>query len=195
MHDARRRQRGLALPLVGAILLLALVTAASTSDEAELAPLFTLPNLDGDAISLADYRGSVVILDFWATWCHLCVETFPAVQSLSETYADQGTVLLVICLDKQGDTARRYLIENDLRTDNVLWGSLTEAREVKGLFGVGGIAHTILIDRDGYIRYSGHPKNVTSGLVEEWLAGGPDSSPDSRSSLPPDEAAGAPSGT
>jgi len=158
--------------LVATTTVLSLPLHADIQPESPLAPLFTLPNLEGEDVSLIDYRGQVVILDFWATWCDLCVQTFPRIQSLSETYADQGAVLLVVSLDKRGETARTYLIENEEPTDNVLWGSLEEAREVKDLFGVGGIAHTVVIDCEGYIRYSGHPLYLEYSLIEQLVVDG-----------------------
>lgn len=165
------------LVALAGVLLCAFLVLGDDEEKPALAPLFELPNLDGEGVALIDYRGSVVILDFWATWCHICVETFPEVQTLSRTYEEQGAVLLVISLDKSDDTAREFLIDHGYPTDNVLWGSLAAAREVKDLFGVIGIAHTILIDRDGYIRYSGHPERLQENLVEYWLSPSPDKGP------------------
>jgi len=169
----RRIARGLASGLFFVLI----VVAGSSNDllshvveeDAEIAPLFTLSNLDGDDVSLEGYRGSVVILDFWASWCKPCRETFPELHALQQTYADRGVVLLVVSLDKSAQQAREYLIENGFATDNVLWGSLEEARAVKDLYGVGGIAHAFLIDQAGYIRYSGHPIRLTPEELECWL--------------------------
>jgi len=135
----------------------------------ELAPQFTLQSLDGVDVSLGEYRGSVVILDFWATWCKPCMRTFPELHALQQAYADRGVVLLVVSLDKSAQRARDHLVENGFATDNVLWGSLEEARGVKELFGVGGIPRTFVIDRAGYIRFSGYPTRVTAELLEAWL--------------------------
>ncbi len=134
-----------------------------------LAPEFTLRNLDGVDVSLAEHRGNVVILDFWATWCKPCTKTFPELHALQQEYADRGVVLLVVSLDKSAERARDHLVENGFPTDNVLWGSLVEARAVKELYGVGGIPRTFLIDRAGYIRYSGYPTRLTPEELEPWL--------------------------
>ncbi len=162
---------------VGIVLLLVLIglTAASfallgDSEAApELAPPFTLRNLDDEEVSLEAYRGSVIILDFWATWCMPCMKIFPEIHALQQTYEDRDVVLLVISFDKSAEDSREYLVENDLPTDNVLWGSLKEAHAVKDLFDVCGIVHTIVIDREGYIRYSGHPTKLTAEAIEPWL--------------------------
>jgi len=134
-----------------------------------LAPEFTLRSLDGVDVSLAEYRGEVVILDFWATWCKPCTKTFPELHALQQEYADRGVVLLVVSLDRSAQRARDHLVENGFPTDNVLWGSLEEARAVKELYGVGGIPRTFLIDRSGYIRYSGYPTRLSSEALDPWL--------------------------
>ena len=135
----------------------------------EQAPAFTLENLDGVDVSLSDYAGSVVILDFWATWCTPCMKTFPELHALQQRYADRGVALLVVCLDRTVDRAREHLVRSAFPTSNVLWGSLDEARAVKALYDVGGIPRTFLIDRNGYIRFSGYPTRVTPEEIELWL--------------------------
>ena len=134
-----------------------------------LAPEFTLRSLDGVDVSLSQFRGSVVILDFWATWCKPCTKTFPELHALQRSYADRGVVLVVVSLDKAEQRARDHLIEAGLSTDNVLWGSLEEARRVKALYDVVGIPRTFLIDRTGYIRFAGYPTRVTAEMLEAWL--------------------------
>ncbi|HHK67211.1 MAG TPA: TlpA family protein disulfide reductase [Candidatus Acetothermia bacterium] len=135
----------------------------------EPAPDFSLLNLNGDVVVLSSFRGSVVILDFWASWCRPCKETFPAVHALHERYADRGVVLLVVSLDSSVEEIRRWMKENGYPSGEVLWGSLPEARAVKGLYGVVGIPHTFLIDREGYIRFDGHPRNLMAENMEELL--------------------------
>jgi thiol-disulfide isomerase/thioredoxin len=157
-----------AIALVG-IAVLSGVLSGGAGSGPEIAPEFTLPNLDGIDVSLAEYRGSIVILDFWATWCKPCTKTFPELHALQEEYADRDVVLLVVSLDKSAQRARDHLIENGYATDNILWGSLEEARAVKELYGVGGIPRTFLIDRAGYIRYSGYPTRLTREEIEPWL--------------------------
>ena len=137
--------------------------------EPELGPDFSLVSLDGEIVSLSDYRGRVVLLDFWASWCKPCIRTFPAVHELHEQFVDRETALLVVSLDASAEDARAFLEESGFPTHNVLWGSLPEARAVKGLYGVGGIPKTFVIDREGYIRFEGHPRNLKAEIVEPWL--------------------------
>ena len=156
--------------LVIAITTIATPALFADDDEGpQLAPEFVLPNLDGTEVSLAEHLGSVVILDFWASWCDPCTRALPDIHALQEAYAEQGVVLLLLCFDKSDEEARDYLIENGYATENVLWGSLDDARAVRDLFGVESVTHTFVIDRDGYIRYSGHPAKLTVEVLEPWL--------------------------
>ncbi len=135
----------------------------------EAAPGFTLESLDGVEVSLADYRGQVVILDFWASWCKPCTKSFPELHALQKAYADRGVELLAVSLDHSAARARDHLIEQGYATKNVLYGSLAAAREVKERYEVGGIPRTFLIDREGWIRFSGHPKRFSAEILESWL--------------------------
>jgi len=66
------------LILIGAVAVIGLILFQGEK-EPELAPSFSLVNLDGQVITLSSFRGEVVLLDFWASWCHPCTVTFPAV--------------------------------------------------------------------------------------------------------------------
>ena len=159
-------------PLIGiavAGILLATLLLSSGDQEPELAPDFTLMSLDGEPVTLSELRGNVVVIDFWATWCSPCLKSFPNLHAAVNRHQDRGVVLLVVSLDKTAQRARDYLVENGYSTDNVLWESLDAAREVKDLFGVVGIPRTFIIDRDGFIQYSGHPGKLTDDDLLDWL--------------------------
>jgi len=134
----------------------------------EVAPSFTLPTLDGELVSLADYRGRVVILDFWASWCVPCRLSMP---SLEETAEELGgdVVLLGVSLDRIEGDARAY-IEAKAYTELVaVYGSLSAARAVASAYGVLGIPRTFLIDRDGIVRFAGHPDTLQRTRIEALL--------------------------
>ena len=63
------------------------------------APGFTLEDLSGNKVTLEQYRGQVVLLDFWATWCPPCLESIPKLVELQEKYGEQGLVVLGVSLD------------------------------------------------------------------------------------------------
>lgn len=136
--------------------------------EPQLAPDFTLISLDGETVELSEYRGQVVVVDFWASWCKPCTRTLPAVHELLAQYED-GVQLFLISLDKSEKASRTALEAAGYATSNVLWGSLAEARAVKDLYGVIGIPRTFLIDREGYIQFSGYPTSLTAEKIEALL--------------------------
>lgn len=109
---------------------------------------FTLTTYAGEEISLSDYRGQVVVLNFWASWCAPCELQAPVLQSLWETYQDQGVVIIGITyvdseskalesVDKLGLT---YITGADLNS------------KIADLFGVQGIPETFVIDQSGAIK-------------------------------------------
>jgi peroxiredoxin len=148
-----------------------LLLASAPADEApKLAPDFTLTALDGSAVALSSLRGSVVILDFWASWCAPCTRTLPSLHELASRLADRGVVLLAVSIDRTAEAAREYAESQAMALASILYGSLDEARAVKQLYGVVGIPHTFVIDRDGWIRFSGSPSGVTEELLAPWLA-------------------------
>jgi len=160
---------GLLIGIALAGILLATLLLSSGDQEPELAPDFTLMSLDGEPVTLSELRGNVVVIDFWATWCSPCLKSFPNLHAAVNRHQDRGVVLLVVSLDKTAQRARDYLVENGYSTDNALWESLDAAREVKDLFGVIGIPRTFIIDRDGFIQYSGHPGKLTDDDLLDLL--------------------------
>ena len=157
------------LGLVGVAVVSLFLFPVAKEDELRAAPDFVLRSLEGEEVSLASYRGRVVVLDFWASWCKPCRKSFPELHEIAASLASEGVELLVISIDKTEEIARDYLIEHGFTTDNVLWGSLDEAREVKSEYGVIGIPHTFIIDREGLIRYSGHPSRLDREKLLPWI--------------------------
>lgn len=135
----------------------------------EAAPEFALQGLDGEEVSLSDFRGQVVILDFWASWCSPCRATMPGIEALRVRYQDKGLVVVGVSLDRRAEDATSFLERNGYNELIALWESRSAAQEVARLYGVFGIPHTFVIDRYGIIRYSGHPVRLTEAMVEPWL--------------------------
>ena len=133
----------------------------------ERAPSFSLPTFTGEAIRLDDYLGRIVVLDFWASWCIPCRVAMPTLEALVRQYPE--VVLIGVSLDRRASDATAYL---STRTSDVLtaiWGSWSDASAVAQRYGVGGIPRTFLIDRDGIIRFTGHPRSLSSSHIETLL--------------------------
>ena len=136
----------------------------------QAAPEFALPDLDGTTVRLADFRGQVVILDFWASWCAPCVTTAPVLEELFKHFQDDGVVLVGVTIDRRVEDARQFLEDNGHASMIALWGSLETAREVKTLYGVVEIPHVFVIDRIGVIRFSRRAEDLDAAHIEPWLS-------------------------
>jgi len=134
-------------------------------DVGDRAPDFTLPDLDGKSVSLSDFRGHVVILDFWASWCPPCRASMPQLRDYYEKFKDRGLVLIGVSLDRSAEDAR-YFLEDKGYTDLIpLWGSVAASQGVAREYGIYGIPHTFVIDPEGVIRFSGHPLRLTESFL------------------------------
>ncbi len=129
------------------------------------APNFTLESLDGKTVSLYQFRGHVVILDFWASWCAPCRASMPELQRYYEEYKGHGLVLLGVSLDRSGEDARYFLKEKRYTDLIALWGSVSASQAVAQEYGVYGIPHTFVIDKQGIIRFSNHPLYLTAAFL------------------------------
>lgn len=128
------------------------VGAEESTLKAEYAPDFMLPTLDGSRRSLSDYRGQVVLINVWATWCPSCVRETPRLQRLYEQYRKEGFVLLGINTTFQD---QRKDIETFVRDHGLTFPVLLdETGDVGDTYGARLIPTSYLIDRDGRIVYT-----------------------------------------
>ena len=142
---------------------------ATGSRIGERAPDFSLRSLGGEIVSLAQFRGRVVILDFWASWCGPCRATMPALHALWQDVASRGVVLVGISLDRSEAAAATYLAANGYGDMVALWESLAAAQSVASLYGVRAIPRTVVIDRNGMVRFNGHSATLGRALLESVL--------------------------
>jgi len=139
------------------------------TETGQFAPDFTLPDLDGDELSLAELRGCVLIIEFWASWCPPCWQSAVHLDELSQRYEDEGLVVIGISLDQSLGAIEGFLEATGEPDITVLWGSYSAAVEVAEEYGVRGIPQALVVDREGVIRYSGHPGLITSDtLAPVW---------------------------
>ena len=117
-------------------------------DIGQLAPPFILPNLDGREISLDEFKGKIVLLDFWATWCSPCRMTMPVVEKLSKEYSND-MVLLAVNLQEPKNVVEKYAYEQAL-ISRIL---LDEQGTVSAAYGAKAIPMQFLIDQSGVVRH------------------------------------------
>lgn len=115
-----------------------------------VAPDFTMKNLDGEAVNLSDFRGKVVLIDFWASWCGPCRKDNPHVVELYKKYKKDGFEILGVSLDKTKDKW-----EQAISKDNLTWTHVSDLKgwknEVAQMYSVKSIPHTVLLDEEGKI--------------------------------------------
>lgn len=126
----------------------------------EAAPAFTVKDVNGKTVSLADFKGKIIVLDFWATWCSPCKKSFPAMQQVVKKYGKNANVefLFIHTWERSASPlteAQEYLQWNkytfDLYMD--LKDPVTSKNPAVTLFGVTGIPAKFVIDGNGRIRF------------------------------------------
>ncbi len=115
------------------------------------APDFTFPDLDGRMVSLSDYRGKVVFLNIWATWCPSCKEEMPSIYRLYEHFKDNNDFqVLTISIDILG----KEVIIPHYKEMGISLPTLMDPRsEIKNIYGITGVPETFIIDKKGNIVY------------------------------------------
>lgn len=113
-----------------------------------IAPDFTLETLDGKTVSLSDYRGQPVVLNFWATWCTPCREEMPLLQETYEAHQDAGLVILGVNVREDPEAVERFLKEVGVDFPSVLDPSLVVVERYR----VTSLPMTFFIDREGQLR-------------------------------------------
>lgn len=125
-----------------------------------LAPPLSFSSLAGEKIQLAQFRGSVVLLNFWTTSCSVCLSEIPMLSALQTQYASQGLRVVGVALDDQIETVRRFTEKRRLGYTVVV-----ASHKIQEQLGVEGFPVTLVIGRDGRI-YSQHSGAVKKEALE-----------------------------
>lgn len=155
--------RWLATGLVAAALVLLIVIGWSQRDRftaaevGAVAPDFALVDLEGDTVSLEEYRGQVVLLNFWATWCPPCVHEMPSMERLYQDLRDRGFVVLGVSVDvapgvRDDDGRSQGIVREYAERLGVTFPILLDPDgEVEGVYNVAGLPTSYVIGTNGRI--------------------------------------------
>jgi thiol-disulfide isomerase/thioredoxin len=119
-----------------------------SAESKTLAPSWQLSDVDGKPVKLSDFKGKVVILDFWATWCPPCRMEIPGFVAIQKKYADKGFTVIGVSVDEEGPSAvKPVVIELEVNYPIVV----ADAKIVSDYGGIEVIPTTFIIDRQGDI--------------------------------------------
>jgi peroxiredoxin len=144
--------------------------SAKAHNDRKPAPDFTLTDSQGAKVKLADYRGKVVLLNFWATWCGPCQVEIPWFKEFEQQYKSKGFEVLGVSMDEDGWSAvKPYMTEHKLNY-RILLGDDSVSQLYGGL---DALPTTFIIDRDGRFAFPPHiglvGKNEYSSEIESIL--------------------------
>jgi tetratricopeptide (TPR) repeat protein len=132
-----------------------------------LAPDFKVLSIKGEQLSLEKYRGKIILLDFWATWCGPCIYEMPELKKIWKKYGGDNFVIIGISFDNSQRTLESYI-----EKEGITWPQYFEGRTGGSLamsYGVEGIPHTVLIDQDGAIHAIGLRGGRLSGKIGDLI--------------------------
>jgi peroxiredoxin len=147
----------IALLVLSFVLPVAATTDLTPANSRKLSPDFTLTDSKGASVRLSDYKGKVVLLDFWATWCHGCKIEIPWYVEFQNNYKEKGLSVVGVSMDEDGwKSVKPFLADNKINYPIVIGNS-----DLGTQFGLTGLPLTLLIDRNGRIADS------HAGLVDK----------------------------
>ena len=144
-----RKKIPIAVTIILAVGLLITGCQSSCPEIGSTAPDFTLETVDGKTISLKDYHGKTVMLNFWATWCGPCVAEMPHLQEVHDKRSGQGTILLSIDVGENASKVSEFIDKNGY-TFTVLLDSQAKVAELYCL--PQALPQTLFINSDGIFK-------------------------------------------
>ena len=134
---------------VSALIACALSAPARAVELGQAAPDFSAPGVDGGSVSLSAYRGRVVYLDFWASWCGPCAQALPALDALRKEFPPGDFQVVAVNVDRERAVAKKFLTKRPVGYPS----ALDPEGVLPAKYGVDSMPTSFLIDRNGVVRH------------------------------------------
>ncbi|MEE8427154.1 MAG: TlpA disulfide reductase family protein [Woeseiaceae bacterium] len=160
-----------AMILILTAVLAGLPAVVTTAEDVRLAPSFNIPNISGGrAISLDQFQGNVIYVDFWASWCGPCLKSFPYMEGLHQKYSGKGLVIIAINMDQSPQDAHDFLKDHPV---TFLVGK-NPAGDVAEQYEVMAMPTSYIVDRAGLIQevhygFKSSDTEKIAALIEKLL--------------------------
>ena len=139
------------------------VTTAPAGITGSAAPDFTLKSNSGENLKLSEFRGEVVLINFWASWCGPCRQEMPVLDELHRQYKALGFTVLGVNVEENSSAARKLLKEVQVSFPVLFDNESVVSKQ----YDVIAMPSTVLVDRDGNMRYI--HKGYKPGLEDQYL--------------------------
>jgi cytochrome c biogenesis protein CcmG, thiol:disulfide interchange protein DsbE len=160
--------RALLVLLVGAFIFAVLRPGNAGLAPGDSVPDFSLTDLSGRPVRLADYQGKVVVLNFWATWCPPCVEEMPSLKRFNDEFASRGVVVLAVSEDDDEQALRRFIDTHQIR----FTVARDPGRKVAASYQTYKYPETYILDRRGkLLRKIVGPEDWSSEAMRAYFQG------------------------
>lgn len=141
-------------------ILFLLIIISSFDFIGEMAPDFTAKDIDGKDIRLSNYRGKIVLLDFWASWCGPCQQEFPFLIDFYNNHKNENFIVLAVNIDNEKENMLNFLRKNYMREKFPV--IFDPEKKVPPIYDIQAMPTSIFIDKKGTIRYVHNGYNESS---------------------------------